>query len=95
MEPHFRVFSDLPNQLQVVNRKINNLNEKVQFRDAVKWIKVERFGYYLYKDSYEEEAPLKEVCTYFKAPIGSRPYSTTWSTVQGKNQKFNGAIAVC
>lgn len=62
MEPHFRVFSDLPKQLQVVNRKINTLNEKVQFRDAVKWIKVERFGYYLYKDSYEEEAPFKEVC---------------------------------
>lgn len=62
MTSHFRSFDNLSTQLRLFNRKKNTLNEKIAFRDGIKWIRVERYGYYLYKDTYDEYTPFKEVC---------------------------------
>ncbi|GBN76082.1 hypothetical protein AVEN_161630-1 [Araneus ventricosus] len=61
MTAHFRNFKDLCNKLQLTNRKRNVLNEKVAFRDSVKWIRVEEFGSYLYKVCYDPYTPFKKV----------------------------------
>lgn len=61
MEPHFRKIADLPAKLRLVNRKKDELNEIVKFRDGVKWIRVEQYGSYLYKESYDENMPFKKV----------------------------------
>ena len=42
-------------------QKKNTLNEIVHFRDGVKWIRIEKFGTYLYKESYDPNTPFKEV----------------------------------
>lgn len=47
--------------LGLYNNKRNDLNEPIQFRDTVRWIRVEKFGYYLYKDCLNEDAPFKRV----------------------------------
>ena len=44
-----------------LNRKKDELNEQVKFRDGVKWIRVEEYGSYLYKESYDESVPFKKV----------------------------------
>lgn len=61
MTSHFRNFKDLPKKLKLINRKKNIVNEKVAFRDEVKWIRVEEFGSYLYKDCYDPYTPFKKV----------------------------------
>ncbi|GBN49934.1 hypothetical protein AVEN_261383-1 [Araneus ventricosus] len=61
MTAHIRNFKDLHNKLQLTNRKRNFLNEKVAFRDSVKWIRVEEFGSYLYKYCYDPYTPFKKV----------------------------------
>lgn len=48
----------------MIHRKKNVLNEKVLFRDGIKWIRVVEFGSYLYKESYDEYVPFKEVSLY-------------------------------
>ncbi|GBM55055.1 hypothetical protein AVEN_146094-1 [Araneus ventricosus] len=61
MTPHFRNFKHLRNKVQLRNRKRNVLNVKVAFRDSVKWIRVEEFGSYLYKDCCDPYIPFKKV----------------------------------
>jgi hypothetical protein len=61
MSDHFRDFDHLQNDLNLTNRKRNVLNEKVMFRDGVKWIRVDEFGSYLYKECYDEFTPFKKV----------------------------------
>lgn len=61
MSKKFHKISDLVTALGLYNNKRNDLNELVKFRDSIRWIRVERFGYYLYKDCLDENAPFKRV----------------------------------
>nr|CAI5842963.1 unnamed protein product [Callosobruchus analis] len=61
MAQHFRTISDLPQKLRVINRKKDELNKPVRFRDGIKWIRVEECGSYLYKESYDETVPFRKV----------------------------------
>ncbi|GBN16445.1 hypothetical protein AVEN_227978-1 [Araneus ventricosus] len=61
MTPHFKNFKDLHNKPQLTNRKRSFLNEKVAFRNSVKWIRVEEFGSYLCKNCYDPYIPFKKV----------------------------------
>lgn len=54
MAQHFRKIADLPANLRLVNRKRDELNEAIKFRGGIKWIGVEEYGSYLYKESYED-----------------------------------------
>ncbi|GBL83881.1 hypothetical protein AVEN_100791-1 [Araneus ventricosus] len=60
MTPYFRNCKDLYYTLQLTNLKRNVLNEKVAFRDSVKWIRIEKFGSYLYKDCYDPHTTFKK-----------------------------------
>ncbi|CAG9763625.1 unnamed protein product [Ceutorhynchus assimilis] len=60
MESYFRDAESLPNKMGLIHKKKNVLNEKVPFRDGIKWIRVVEFGSYLYKESYEY-VPFKKV----------------------------------
>lgn len=68
MEHHFFNIEELPTSLKLINRKKNTENEKVNFRDDIKWIRVNEFGSYFYKTSYEENAPFKKVNILLKRP---------------------------
>lgn len=61
MSEKFFNISGLVAGLCLYNNKRNDLNELVKFRDSIRWIRVERFGYYLYKDCLDENAPFKRV----------------------------------
>lgn len=61
MAQHFRKISELPQKLHLFNRKKDYLNEPVKFRDGIKWIRVEEYGSYLYKESYDETVPFRKV----------------------------------
>lgn len=61
MTGKFYDISGLVAGLRLYNNKRNDLNEHVQFRDNIRWIRVEKFGYYLYKDCLDENAPFKRV----------------------------------
>lgn len=61
MTDKFYKISDLTSGLGLYNNKRNDLNEPVKFRDSIRWIRVEKFGYYLYKESLDESAPFKRV----------------------------------
>lgn len=61
MTSHFRNFKNLSSKLNLTNRKTNVFNEKVEFRKNVKWIRVEEFGSYLYKECYDPNTPFKKV----------------------------------
>lgn len=60
MHNHFRDFEDFDKKLGLINRKKNLGNEKVPFRN-LKWIRVDEFGSFLYKESYCETTPFKKV----------------------------------
>jgi hypothetical protein len=51
----------LPGSLGLTHRKITTDGEPVRFRDGVKWIRVEEFGSYKFKESLDEEAEWKTV----------------------------------
>ncbi|KAI4469435.1 hypothetical protein MML48_1g07250 [Holotrichia oblita] len=61
MENHFRDTDNLQVQLKVTQKKKNELNEKIAFRDRIKWIRVQEFGSYFYKDNYDPNTPFKKV----------------------------------
>lgn len=61
MTNHFRDIDNLQTQLKVVQKKKNLLNEKIAFRDGIKWLRVEEFGSYLYKENYDSYTPFKKV----------------------------------
>ncbi|GBL91720.1 hypothetical protein AVEN_71362-1 [Araneus ventricosus] len=60
MTPYFRDFKDVHNKLQLTNRERHVLDEKVSFRDSVKWIRVKEFDSYLYKYCYDLYTPFKK-----------------------------------
>lgn len=61
MTNHFHDFDQLASKMNLTNRKTNTLKEKAMFRDSVKWIRVDEFGSYLYKECYDEYTPFKKV----------------------------------
>lgn len=61
MENYFYNFDELPLKLRLVNRKTNMLKEKLNFRDNVKWIKVDEFGSFWYKNNLDEFSPFHKV----------------------------------
>lgn len=62
MSKHFRNFDKLTTDLKIYSTKVKDcLGEKVRFRDGIKWIRVEKFGSYLYKECYDEYTPFKQV----------------------------------
>ncbi|GBM91500.1 hypothetical protein AVEN_99831-1 [Araneus ventricosus] len=61
MTPHFRNFKALHGKFQLTNKKRKALDEKVAFRESLKWIRVEKFDSYLYKDYYNLYTPFKKV----------------------------------
>uniref|UniRef100_A0A6P7H3U7 Uncharacterized protein LOC114345780 n=1 Tax=Diabrotica virgifera virgifera TaxID=50390 RepID=A0A6P7H3U7_DIAVI len=48
--------------MKLMNRKKDLLNEKVNFKTGIKWIRVDVFGSYLFKESYDYYTPFKMVC---------------------------------
>ena len=61
MSDHFRKINELTNKLKLTNRKKDFNKEKVSFRDGIRWMRVEEYGYYLFKESYDEMTPFKRV----------------------------------
>lgn len=61
MSDRFYNMSALVNGLGIFNNKRNDQNEPINFRKSVRWIRVDQFGHYFYKDSLEETAPFKRV----------------------------------
>lgn len=58
---YFRQFDDLATKLNLINRKKNTLNENVSFRDGIKWIRVCKYGSYMYKENFDPNTSFKEV----------------------------------
>jgi len=61
MADKFYNIKKLPSLLKLRNNTKATTGEKVAFRDKVKWIRVESFGHYLYKESHNESEPWKTV----------------------------------
>jgi len=61
MASNFYDLDELCEQLQVVNRKKNLAKQQVRFRDGIRWIRVERYGSYLYKESLDPFASFQQV----------------------------------
>lgn len=61
MADKFYNIKKLPSLLKLRNNTKMTTGEKVAFRDKVKWIRVESFGHYLYKESHNESEPWKSV----------------------------------
>lgn len=61
MSEHFRHINDIQERLQLINRKKDVVKEKVYFRDGIRWIRVEEYGYYSFKETYDEMTPFKKV----------------------------------
>nr|CAH7727940.1 unnamed protein product [Callosobruchus chinensis] len=61
MENQFYDLDSLTDRLGLVYRKKDLLNESVPFRN-IKWLRVDEFGYYLFKETYDENTTFKKVC---------------------------------
>jgi len=61
MQGNLYDIKSLPESLGLTHRKITTDGEPVRFRDGMKWIRVEEFGSYKYKESLDEEAEWKTV----------------------------------
>ncbi|KAL3271885.1 hypothetical protein HHI36_022356 [Cryptolaemus montrouzieri] len=57
----FKKIDKLPQKVRLTNRKKDELNELVRLKDGIKWIRVEEYGSYLYKESYDETVPFRKV----------------------------------
>lgn len=53
MKDHFRDTEDLAERMKFFSKKKDVLNEKVCFRDGIKWFRTESFGSYLFKETYD------------------------------------------
>ncbi|KAF6210534.1 hypothetical protein GE061_013640 [Apolygus lucorum] len=60
MTNHFRDFTNLTSGLRLINKKKDLLGLKVPFRD-LRWIRVEEYGSYLFKQSFLEFEPFRKV----------------------------------
>ncbi|KAB0802996.1 hypothetical protein PPYR_05182 [Photinus pyralis] len=87
MENYFRNIEELPAQLHIWNKKTNLLGEKVNFRDSIKWIRVDEFGSYKYKESFDDFTPFHKVDLLKK---GHRVVSGNTVTVRHITEKRGG-----
>lgn len=61
MKNHFKDIDEISSKLNLYNRKKNVNNEKVYFRDGIKWIRVDSYGCYYYKTTLDEMTPFYKV----------------------------------
>lgn len=61
MADKFYNIKNLPALLHLKNNPKTVDGQKVQFRDKVKWVRIDRFGFYKYRESYDETEPWKTV----------------------------------
>jgi len=61
MKGHFVNIKALSKSLNLVNRAVIAGGDRVPFRDGVRWIRVNQFGQYQYRESFSEEEPWKVV----------------------------------
>lgn len=78
MENFFYNFEALPSNLFLFKKQKNTLNDKINLRDNVKWIRVNEFGYYLYKTCLDDYTPflhvdLRKKCTQNYDRSGCKP----------------------
>lgn len=66
MGQHFRETETLGQNLKLYNRKKDVNKNKINFRDSLKWIRVEEYGSYLFKTTYDEYTPFQKVNIYHK-----------------------------
>lgn len=57
MKEHLYDVESVQKDLKLINRTKNTLGHKVEFRDEVKWIKIDTFGSYMYKKCYDPNTP--------------------------------------
>lgn len=79
--------------LDCITEKKDELNENVRFRDGIKWIRVEEYGSYLYKESYDEMMPFRKVnilkqksITQPPAPIQLERFTEKYGTIADKKK---------
>lgn len=56
-----RKIEELAASLKLVNTKKDLLGEPVRFRDGIKWIRVDEFDSYLFKENYVPNTPFRRV----------------------------------
>lgn len=61
MNGKFRDIGSLMSQLHLFHNKCDENGDLVHFRDGIKWIRVNEFGSYLFKETYDENTPFKKV----------------------------------
>lgn len=61
MSLHFRETENLTKNLKLYNRKKDVSKNKVNFRDNIKWLRVEEYGSYLFKTTFDENTPFQKV----------------------------------
>lgn len=61
MADKFINIKELGQQLNLIHNTKNTIGKKVNFQKGIRWIRVEEFGIYKYRESLSEEEPWKEV----------------------------------
>ncbi|KAG8254997.1 hypothetical protein J6590_103144 [Homalodisca vitripennis] len=61
MTHHFRDTNTLMTNMKLYNRKKDMGNSQVHFRDHIKWLRVDEYGYYQFKTCYDEFTPFRKV----------------------------------
>nr|CAH7750017.1 unnamed protein product [Callosobruchus chinensis] len=61
MKSYFYDIDKLGASLHLTNKKKNTTGQKVNFRDNIKWFRINEFGSYLYKESLHEDEPFMKV----------------------------------
>lgn len=61
MANNFRDTGNVMQNMKPINRKKDFLGEKVQFRDGIKWTRVDEYNSYLFKESYDSYTPFRKI----------------------------------
>lgn len=61
MKNFFYNLEELPAKLRLYKKLNNTLNQKVNLRDSVKWIRVDQCGFYYYKANFDPFTPFLQV----------------------------------
>lgn len=83
MANNFYDLDELCEQLQVVNRKKNLAKQQVRFRDGIRWIRVEKYGSYLYKESLDPFTPFQQVDIRKKMTQRDKTVDISWKKIVG------------
>jgi len=59
MEDKFREIKKLPEVMKLKNNTLNTDGERVRFRDGIRWIRVDSYGEYNYRESTGDKEPWK------------------------------------